>query len=105
MKRLVLSNFDPAGFAFPKESILIEPPHLRQDKSRPLGIYVVGNGLHRKESVMGIVVAFAMQRSCFTQSSKISDHAIKKAENKKFKKDARSVGAPSNSVLQSPSSL
>ena len=41
---------------------------------------------------MDIVVTSAMQRSCLTQSSKSSDHAIRKDENEKFKKDARSVG-------------
>ena len=40
---------------------------------------------------MDIVVTSAMQRSCLTQSSKSSDHAIRKAENEKFRKDARSI--------------
>jgi hypothetical protein len=31
MKRLLLSFSDPAGCVFPKESILTEPPHFRQD--------------------------------------------------------------------------
>ena len=57
MKRLVLSNSDPARCAFPKESVLIEPPHLRQDKSRPGDVYTMGNGLHRKDSVMDIVIS------------------------------------------------
>ena len=41
---------------------------------------------------MDIVVTYAMQRSCLSQSSKSSDHAIRKAENEKFMKDAISVG-------------
>jgi len=57
MKRLILSNSDPDGCAFPKESVLIEPPHLRQDKSRPGDVYTMGNGLHRKDSVMDIVIS------------------------------------------------
>ena len=41
---------------------------------------------------MDIVVTSAMQRSCLTQSPKSSDHAIKKEESEKFKKDARYLG-------------
>ena len=41
---------------------------------------------------MNIVVTSAMQRSFLSLSSKSSNHAIKKAENEKFKKDAKSVG-------------
>jgi len=41
---------------------------------------------------MDIVVTSTMQRSCLSQSSKSSDHAIKKAENEKFRKDVRSAG-------------
>jgi hypothetical protein len=52
----------------------------------------MGNGLHRKDSVMDIVVSSAMQRSCLTLSSKSSDNTIRKAENENFRKDARSVG-------------
>jgi len=91
MKRLVLSCPDPAGCAFPKDSILIEPPHLRQDQSRPRDIYAVGHSLHMKDTCMDVVITFAIQRSCLSYSSKSSDHFIRKAENDKFRKDARST--------------
>ncbi len=96
LKRLVLTSSEPAGRAFPMESVLIEPPHLRRDKSRPGDIYALGNGLHRRDSVMDIVITSAMQRSCLINSSKSSDFAIKKAEDEKFKKDARSAGPIQN---------
>jgi hypothetical protein len=84
MKRLVLTSNEPAGRAFPKESVLIEPPHLRMDKSRPGDIYALRIGLHRKDSVMDIVITSSMQRSCLLHSSKSSDFAIRKAKNEKF---------------------
>jgi hypothetical protein len=37
LKDLVLSNSKPGGAAFPTSSVLIEPPHLRRDKSSPEG--------------------------------------------------------------------
>ncbi len=61
VKRLVLSCPDPTGCAFPSTSILIEPRHLRQDNSRPGDIFVMGNGRHRLDSVMDVVVTSAMQ--------------------------------------------
>jgi hypothetical protein len=96
MKHLVLSCSEPAGQAFLKESVLVEPPHLRMDKTRPGDIYALGNGLHRRDSVMDIVITSAMQRSCLLNSSKSSDFAIRKAENEKFRKDARSAGPIQN---------
>jgi hypothetical protein len=56
----------------------------------------MGTGLHRKDSVMDVVVTSAMQRSCLLHSSKSSDYAIRKVENEKFRKDARSVGPIQN---------
>jgi hypothetical protein len=97
MKRLVLSRPDPAGCAFPSASVLIEPLHLRQDKSRPGDIYAMGNGMHRKDLVMDVVVTSSMQKSCLLQYTKSSDYAIRKAENEKFGKDSRSTG-PISSV-------
>jgi hypothetical protein len=91
MKRLVLSCPDPSGCAYPRDSILIEPPHLRQDKSRPGDIYTVGNGLQRKNTCMVVVITSALQRSCLSYSSKSSDHSIRKAENDKFMKNVRSA--------------
>ena len=97
MQRLVLSCPDPASSAFPKASILIEPAHLRQDKSRPGDIYAVGAGLYRKDTVMDVVVTSAMQKSCLSNTSKSSDYAIRKVENEKYRKDARFVGPIQNS--------
>ncbi len=83
----MLSNAEPAGCAFPAASVLIEPLHLRQDLSRQGDIYALGTRLHRKDFVMDVVVTFAMTRSCLSYTSKSSDHAIRKAENGKFRND------------------
>ena len=77
MQRLVLFCPDPVGCAFPKESILIEPAHLRQDKTHLSDIYVMGTGLYRKDIVMDLVVISALQKSCLTHTSKSSDYAIR----------------------------
>jgi len=100
MKRPVLTNSMPAGRAFPKESVLVEPPHLRADKSRPGDIYALGIGLHKKDSVMDVVITSDMQRSCLLHSSKSFDFAIRKTENEKFNKDARSVGPIQNCPIK-----
>jgi len=73
-------------------SSLIDPPHLCQNKSRPGDIYAIGNGLHMKDSAIDTLITSTLQRSGLSQSSKLSDHAIKKAENEKFRKDAKSTG-------------
>ena len=52
MKRLVLSCPYPVGCPFPMASILIEPPHLRQDQSGPGDIYAAGSNLHMKDTCM-----------------------------------------------------
>ncbi len=39
---LVLSNPSPIGATFPASSVLIEPPHLRKDMSRPGDIMALG---------------------------------------------------------------
>jgi hypothetical protein len=64
MKRLVLTNHVPEGCVFPRASVMIELPHLRQDKYHPGVIYAMGTELHRKNSVMDIVVTSALHRSC-----------------------------------------
>jgi hypothetical protein len=56
VKRLVFMSFNPGGSVFPADSVLIEPHHLRQDRSRPGDIYAIGNGLHKKDVVMGVVI-------------------------------------------------
>jgi hypothetical protein len=53
-------------------------------------IYAIRNGMHRKNSVMDVVIISEMQIFCLLQSTKSSDCAIKKAENEKFRNDARS---------------
>jgi hypothetical protein len=65
IKRRVLSCLDPAGCVFLSASILIEPRHLRQDNSRrPGDIFVMGNGMHKNDSVMDVMVTSAMQKTC-----------------------------------------
>ncbi len=64
IKRLVLVNPIPAGCVFPRDYVIIEPTHLRQERSRPGDIYAMGTGMHMKDSVMDVVVTFALQRSC-----------------------------------------
>jgi len=91
VKKLVLCCPDPVGCAFPSSSVLIEPRHLRQDNSRPGDIFVMGNGMHRKDTVMDIVLTTAIQKSCLNQSITSSDYVIRKAENEKFGRDSRSV--------------
>ncbi len=61
VKRLVLTSFSPGGRVFPAAYVLIEPQHLRQDKSRHGDIYAIGNGLHRKDVVMDVVITSVLQ--------------------------------------------
>ena len=49
---------------------------------------------------MDIVITSTMQISGLLQSSKSSDFATRKAENEKFRKDARSAGATQNSATK-----
>jgi hypothetical protein len=92
VKRLVLTSSSPGGSVFPSSFVLIEPRHLRQDRSRPGDIYAVPNGMHRKDTVMDIVIVSALKQSCLLQSIKGSDYAIRKVESVKFRADARSTG-------------
>ena len=58
IKYLILSNPNLGrGTAIPASSILIDPPHLRMDKSRSGDILVLGRGVHRLDSSVYIVVA------------------------------------------------
>jgi len=91
VKRLVLTCPDPSGCAFPSASVLIEPRHLRQDNSRPGDIFVMGNGMHRNDIVMDVVVTSAMQKSCLTQSITSSDYVVKRAQNQKSGRDSKSI--------------
>jgi hypothetical protein len=100
LKRLVLSCSTPAGCVFPSASLLIEPRHLRQNNSRPGDLYAIGHGMHRKDSVMDLVIASGLQKSFLFPSSKSSDYVIRYAENKKFMVDLRSVGPIQNSATR-----
>ena len=97
MKELVLSNANPGGMAFPSSSVLIEPPHLRSDRSRPGDILALGRDVHRLDSAMDLVIASGLTKSCLTSASKSSDYVLKGAERAKFTKDRRSVNPISSS--------
>ncbi len=90
MKRLVPTSPSPGGSIFPSASILIEPTHLRQDMSRTGDVYAVGNRMHMKDTMMGIVITpSALKQQCLLYSTKRSDYAIRKAESIKFRADSR----------------
>jgi hypothetical protein len=91
VKRLVLASFSPGGSVFPAASVLFLW-HLRQDRSRPGDIYAIGNGLHRKDVVMDVVITSVRKQSCLSNAAKGSDYVIITAEAIKFKKDSRSTG-------------
>ena len=52
----------------------------------------MGTGLYKKDTMMDLVVTSTLQKSCLTHTSKSSDYVIRKAENEKYRKDARSAG-------------
>jgi hypothetical protein len=97
MRDLVLSNTIPGGAAFPASSIIIEPLHLRRDKSRPGDILALGRDVHRLDTAMDLVIASALTKSCLSSSSRSSDFVLKGAERVKFGKDRRSVNPISSS--------
>ncbi len=86
----MLSNASHADCAFPPSSSMIEPPHLRPDKTRPGDIYACGRGIQCKDSVMDVVIASALQNSCLSSSTKSSDFVLRQAQNKTFMSDAKS---------------
>ncbi len=57
LRDLVLSNSNPGGASFPASGILIEPPHLRRDKSRPGDIMALGRDVHMLDTAMDLVIA------------------------------------------------
>ncbi len=91
LKDLVLANPSPGGAAFPVSSVLIEPLHLRKDKSRPGDIMALGRDVHRLDTAMDIVVVSALQKSCLSSITKSSDIVLKAAERVKFRKDSISL--------------
>ena len=56
--------------------------------------------MHRKDSVMDLVIASGLQKSCLLPSSKSSDYVIRNAESKKFRNDLRSTGPIQNSATR-----
>jgi hypothetical protein len=93
VKRLVLTSSSPGGSVFLAASVLTEPRHLRQDMSRPGNVYAMGNRMHKKDYVMGIIlITSAIKSSCLTHASKGSNFVIRDVESVKFRKDARSSG-------------
>ena len=63
VKNLVLSNVNPRGAAFPISSILIEPSHLRCDRSRPGDILAFGRDVHILDTAMDLVIASGLAKS------------------------------------------
>jgi hypothetical protein len=100
IKRLVITSFSPGGSVFPVASVLIEPHHLRLDKSRPGDIYAIGNGLHKKDVVMDVVITSFLKQSCLSNVAKGSDYVFKTAEAIKFRKDLRSTGPIQSSATR-----
>ena len=92
VKHLVMTSSPPGGSVFLAASVLIEPRHLRQDRSSPGDVYAIGHGMHMKDFVMDIIITSAIKSSCLTHASKGSDFVIRDAESVKFRKDARSSG-------------
>ena len=70
VKRLVLTSFSPGGSVFPVASVLIEPQHLRQDRSHPGDIYAIGIVLHMKDMVMDVVITSVLKQSCLSNTAK-----------------------------------
>jgi hypothetical protein len=97
LKELVLSNPNPGGAAFPASTILIEPPHLRGDKSIPRDIMALGRDVHKLDVAMNIVIASGLTKSRLSSSCKSYDFVLKAAEKAKFRKDIRSVNPISSS--------
>ena len=97
IKDLALSNPDPGGAAFPASSILIEPPHLRSDKSHPGDTMVLGRDVHVMDTAMDMVIASGLTKSCLSSSCKSPESVLKGAERAKFGKDKRSVSLISSS--------
>ena len=86
----MLSNPNPGGVAFPGSSILIEPPHLMRDKSKPRDIMALERDVHRLDTAMDLVIASGLTKSCLTSSYKSSGFVLKAAEKAKFIKDRNS---------------
>jgi hypothetical protein len=91
LKDLVLSITNPGGAAFPVSGALIEPPHLRRDKSRPGDILALGRDVHRLDTAMDLVIAFGLTKLCLSYSCKSSEFVLKAAKKARFRKDVNSI--------------
>jgi len=91
LKKLVLFNPNPGGAAFPASGILIEPPHLRGDKSKSRDLMVLGKDVHKLDTAMDIFIASGLTKSCLSSSCKSFDFVLKAAEKAKFGKDKSSA--------------
>jgi len=91
VNHLVLTSLSPGGCVFPSASVLIEPRHLHQDKSRQGDVYAMGNGMHVKDTLVDIVITSALKQSCLLQSIKGSDYVIRATESVKFIAHSRST--------------
>ena len=61
VNRMVMTSSSHGGSVFPAASVLIEPMHLRRDRSRPGDVYAIGNGMHMKDTFMDIVITSALK--------------------------------------------
>jgi hypothetical protein len=68
--------------------------------SRPGDVYAIGNGMHRKDTVMDIVVTSALKHSCLIHATKGSDYVIRDAESVKFKANTRSTSPIQSSATR-----
>jgi len=78
-------------------SVLIEPPHLRADNSRPGDVLALGMDVHMLDIAMDIAIASGLTKSCLSSSCKSSDYVLKAAERAKFGKDTKSANPISSS--------
>ena len=70
LRGLVLANPSPGGAAFPASSVLIEPLHLRRDRTRPRDNMALGRDVHMLETAMDLAIASALQKSCLSSTDK-----------------------------------
>jgi hypothetical protein len=88
---LVLSYPNPGGAAFPASSVLIVPPHLRRDRSRPGDIMALGRDVHSLDTAMDQNIASGLTKSRLSSSCRSSGFVLKAAEKAKFKKNKNSA--------------
>jgi hypothetical protein len=93
LKKLVLSNPNLVA------RILIEPQHLRQDKSRPGDIVAMGMGSFLKDTAMECVIISGLAKSCLSNQAKSSDCSLRLAKKAKFVKDKKFSRSISSSAV------